>query len=54
MNHYGRGTADASAAIRYSPVKFTSGTREVITGSPDERHISTSYVERQNLTMRMP
>jgi hypothetical protein len=28
-------------------------TREVITGSPNERHISTSYVERQNLSMRM-
>jgi hypothetical protein len=51
--HYGRGTADASAAIRYSPAKFTAATREVITGSPDERHISTYYVERQNLTMRM-
>ena len=25
----------------------------VIAGSPDERHISTSYIERQNLTMRM-
>ena len=24
-----------------------------ISGNPDERHISTSYVERQNLTMRM-
>jgi hypothetical protein len=24
-----------------------------ITGNPNERHISTSYVERQNLTMRM-
>ena len=24
-----------------------------ITGNPDERHISTSFVERQNLTMRM-
>ncbi len=26
---------------------------KVITGDPDEREISTSYVERQNLTMRM-
>jgi hypothetical protein len=25
----------------------------VIAGSPDEAHISTSYIERQNLTMRM-
>jgi IS1 family transposase len=27
--------------------------RSVIAGNPDERHISTSYIERQNLTMRM-
>jgi hypothetical protein len=27
--------------------------REVITGSPNGRYISTGYVERQNLTMRM-
>src|SRR5712692_5603537 len=38
---------------RYSPATCT-GTREIkITGNPDLEHISTSYVERQNLTMRM-
>jgi IS1 family transposase len=26
---------------------------EVISGEPDAKHVSTSYVERQNLTMRM-
>ena len=31
----------------------TGVDRTVITGSPDTRHISTSIVERQNLTMRM-
>ena len=53
QKHYGGSPADASAAVRYSPAKFTSQTKEVITGSPNERHISTSYVERQNLSMRM-
>jgi transposase-like protein/IS1 family transposase len=52
--HYGSGgAADASAAIRYSPAKIVSTTTDIITGDPDTKHISTSYVERQNLTMRM-
>jgi len=38
---------------RYSPAKFVSSTRQVIKGDPDPKYISTSYVERQNLTMRM-
>ena len=38
---------------RYSPARVTSVTREEIQGRPNARHISTSYVERQNLTMRM-
>ena len=27
--------------------------KRIVTGDPDEEHISTSYIERQNLTMRM-
>ncbi len=38
---------------RYSPSKCTGTRTEVITGTPDKGKISTSYVERQNLTMRM-
>ena len=38
---------------RYSPADCVSCERKAITGKPDAKHISTSFVERQNLTMRM-
>jgi IS1 family transposase len=38
---------------RYSPAKWISSERKTISGNPDQRRVSTSYVERQNLTMRM-
>ena len=44
---------EKTAAARYSPAKFVSATKEVIRGNPDERYISTSFVERQNLSVRM-
>jgi hypothetical protein len=38
---------------RYSPVLCLGTKRTAIVGDPDQDHVSTSYVERQNLNMRM-
>jgi IS1 family transposase len=40
-------------AGRYSPAICTGAKRSVISGNPDKDAISTSYVERSNLTLRM-
>jgi len=38
---------------RYSPAQCIGAIATPVVGNPDRRHISTSYVERQNLSMRM-
>jgi IS1 family transposase len=45
--------ADPIGPGRYSPPKVIRQERKIFTGRPDPAHISTSLVERQNLTMRM-
>jgi len=45
--------SDPVAEKRYSPAKCLGAESQPIQGNPDPKKISTSYVERQNLTMRM-
>jgi hypothetical protein len=40
-------------ARRYSPAECVGAYKQRIEGNPDSKHVSTSYAERQNLTMRM-
>ena len=40
-------------ARRYSPAECIGAKKVRVEGSPDPRHVSTSYAERQNLSMRM-
>lgn len=44
---------ESIAAHKYSPGQVTGCQSAAMQGNPDPRYISTSYVERQNLTMRM-
>lgn len=42
-----------TAERKYSPGECCGAIKGTVTGNPDECHVSTSFVERQNLTMRM-
>ena len=44
---------ESEARRRYSPTDCLGTETRVVQGTPDKAHISTSYAERQNLTMRM-
>jgi IS1 family transposase len=47
------GASPDSFKGRYSPADCIGARKEAIEGGPDMKHVSTSYVERQNLNMRM-
>jgi hypothetical protein len=51
VKEFGQGPPDYEH--RYSPTGFVRQTKAVISGAPDEADVSTSYVERHNLTIRM-
>ncbi len=38
---------------RYSPAECIGAVKQCVEGNPDRKHISTSFVERQNLALRM-
>lgn len=46
-------TEGQGGEVRYSPAQCMGAKKAVISGQPDFAHISTSFTERQNLTMRM-
>jgi len=50
---YGTTVEESGASVRYSPARCLGTETKVKIGNPDPKHINTSYIERQNLTMRM-
>lgn len=52
IKHYGP-APEQSAARRYSPAECTGISMKTVEGNPNPKYISTSYVERQNLNIRM-
>lgn len=53
IKQYGNVPNDVRAEKRYSPAECTGIKVEQIQGQPNPKHISTSFVERQNLNIRM-
>jgi IS1 family transposase len=51
VKNYGVQGGVVEAARRYSPAQVVSVSKRAVTGRP--KHISTSFIERQNLTLRM-
>ena len=47
------GNTPESAKGKYSPAEWIGTQKHRITGEPDIKHVSTSFIERSNLTMRM-
>src|ERR1041385_2534643 len=47
------GAPQDTPETRYSPAVCMGARKAIITGNPDHNHVSTSFAERQNLTMRM-
>lgn len=45
--------SDPNAERKYAPPVCLKSTTEIVSGDPDVAYISTSYIERQNLTLRM-
>lgn len=53
VKHYNNPLGEMQGEKRYSPSSFVSADKRRIAGDPDVKAVSTSFVERQNLTMRM-
>lgn len=53
VKHYSNPGEAKQAQKRYSPSQFISSDKRRISGNPDIKEVSTSHVERQNLTMHM-
>ena len=50
---YGEAKGESTTERKYSCAECTGTIKQTVSGSPKEKFVSTSYVERQNLTMRM-